>query len=105
MPLGRANTPVDKFTVMIRLLDAWQKVPYLRLGQFLVSALPDGTDLFYAEDAELMRLAREFADSMKAADDKEGPLKEVLWEEDGGTMTMEQFREFVRKHNITWEVP
>lgn len=100
MPLGRADTPAGKFTVMAGLLAAWQEVPYLRFGQFLVSALPDGTDLFYVEDEVLLRVARSFAASMKAADEREGPLKGVAAYQ---PVTMDQFREFTRKHNIRWE--
>jgi hypothetical protein len=49
---GRAYTPEQKRAMMERLLSAWERYPYLRLGQFLAN-VADNHDLFYVEDEDL----------------------------------------------------
>lgn len=48
----RATTDKAKERVMARLLEAWKKVPQLRLGQLIVNAC--GKDPYYREDDELV---------------------------------------------------
>jgi hypothetical protein len=59
-PPGRAITDEQKRAVVERLLAAWQRRPELRLGQLLVAGTP-GYDVFYVEDADLVRSAERLA--------------------------------------------
>jgi hypothetical protein len=58
---GRAETDEQKKHVMDRLLDAWKKIPELRLGQLINNAIGNEQNLFYYEDFDLVREAEQFA--------------------------------------------
>lgn len=51
----RARTDADKQEICMRLLVAWSKSPYERLGQFLSNVTE--VDLFYVEDFPLIEAA------------------------------------------------
>ena len=58
---GRAVSSVDKSEVMARILRAWQAVPDLRLGQFLMNLNKSTSDMFYTEDEALARACESYA--------------------------------------------
>lgn len=63
----RAVTDEQKRAVIERLLAAWCRMPALRLGQMLDSALmreQPGPDLFYVEDEDIARKAELLAESV-----------------------------------------
>lgn len=57
-PEGRAVTREQKQAVMDRLLDAWLRVPELRLGQ-LIATSRASTEIFYTEDTALLEAIEE----------------------------------------------
>ena len=59
---GRADTPLKKLRVMDRIGNAWLKVPHLRLGQLLHSAMSPKHALFYIEDNALTDFVEEFVE-------------------------------------------
>lgn len=42
------------------LRQAWFQYPDLRLGQLLMNVTPNGKDLFYLEDEEIVELLKEY---------------------------------------------
>ena len=64
---GRADTEALKRNVMERLLNAWQRVPELRLGQLIVNATLKRTvttnDIFYTEDLLLVEQVEAFVEA------------------------------------------
>lgn len=55
--LDRARSEKEKEEVINRILYMWKKFPDLRLGQLIENCrLPGGTDLFFIEDYELVRM-------------------------------------------------
>jgi|AntRauMFilla1563_2_1112583.scaffolds.fasta_scaffold05793_3 hypothetical protein len=58
---NRAFTPEEKKVILDDLLEAWLKVPELRLGQLLECAKPKGLDdIFYIEDKTLIKNIQKF---------------------------------------------
>lgn len=43
----------------------WAKHPDLRLGQLLSCAIPEGKDIFYVEDDELLKLLVDFEERLQ----------------------------------------
>jgi hypothetical protein len=63
---GRALTPEQKRAVMERILRAWEQVPELRLGQFLVGAADRAErDVFYVEDEALADMCEKQASALR----------------------------------------
>lgn len=65
-PIGRAATDVEKRVVIERVLEAWRRVPSLRLGQFVCCALggipvADFGGVFNAEDETIAERCEVFA--------------------------------------------
>jgi hypothetical protein len=63
---GRAETLEDKELLLERLLEAWNEVPSLRLGQLVYCAHahmpePKSADMFYTEDDELIAAIEKLA--------------------------------------------
>jgi hypothetical protein len=56
---GRACTDEAKKQMLDRILDAWKRAPYMRLGQLLVIATHK-PDVFYVEDACLLKEVEDF---------------------------------------------
>ena len=46
--------------VMADLMAVWEKVPDLRLGQFVMGLTDSDTELFYLEDDKLVERAKSF---------------------------------------------
>lgn len=66
---GRPVTPDQKRAIVERVLVAWQRVPFQRLGQLIDNAMrgPDGAqpcDLSDVEDDDLAELVEAFAARM-----------------------------------------
>lgn len=59
VPKGRAATDPEKRAVAERILEAWRRVPSLRLGQFVTCAY--GGDVFHVEDEDLAERCEVFA--------------------------------------------
>jgi len=58
---NRANTPEEKKKIITELLEAWLKVPELRLGQLIECAKPKSLDdIFYIEDETLIKNIQKF---------------------------------------------
>ena len=43
----------------------WKKHPDMRLGQLLSCVVPDGRDIFYVEDDELLQLLADFEERLQ----------------------------------------
>lgn len=61
---GRALTPEAKRAAVERLLSAWERVPLLRLGQFveLARARAGRADTFDIEDEALVKACEQYAE-------------------------------------------
>lgn len=65
---GRAHTPEEKRAIVERLLKAWEKVPHLRLGQFLENSATVAGSFdrsFYTEDEDLVGALERFAEEQQ----------------------------------------
>jgi hypothetical protein len=62
--IGRAISSNDRRTVIDELLKAWEKVPELRFGQFIVNVMTSDyrkmDSFFSVEDMDLVDAAKEF---------------------------------------------
>ena len=48
--------------VIERLLNEWERVPELRLGQLISNVIDSEVELFYMDDEDLIRHIKEFID-------------------------------------------
>ena len=55
IPKGKAASDEQKETVIRNLLAYWKANPDLRLTQLISNAIPQGDDLYYTEDFDLIK--------------------------------------------------